>query len=91
MTGRAPEVSAYRHPNNVHWIIWCDQCRWYHLHGISSNGHRVAHCVSKKSVYDETGYFLVGRGDAPREMLRDLQRKRPHGPAGTQCPENENA
>ena len=83
----APELPAYRSPDKIHWIVWCDDCRCYHFHGLATDGHRVAHCfdTSKRprdaSRYARTGYVLVDAGLAPEEIVRDSKRKYSRGPS----------
>lgn len=56
-------------------VIWCRHCRRYHLHGAGRFGHRVAHC-DPNSPYGEFGYGLVDAGEAPADIVADLQRQR---------------
>ena len=42
--------------------FYCRFCRRDHLHG-SFEGHRIAHCDSKKSPYYNTGYILVRKSN----------------------------
>lgn len=56
-------------------VIWCRYCRRYHLHGAGRFGHRVAHC-DPDSPYDAFGYVLVDAGQAPADIVADLQRQR---------------
>jgi hypothetical protein len=74
-----PELPAYRHPDDVHLLVWCRSCRRYHWHGRSA-GHRVAHCADRNSLYDAIGYTLIDAGPASPDLLRDAKRKHPRGP-----------
>lgn len=80
----APELPAYDTGRNL--IVWCDHCRVWHAHGRSNggsdgDGHRVAHCHKPNSPYDRSGYFIRYIGPATPDILKDLQRRRPKGPA----------
>ncbi len=51
--------------------VWCPHCRRYHIHGLGGQDpavlhHRVAHCSSDSSPFQETGYYIKvvrGRSD----------------------------
>ncbi len=58
-------------------VAWCDRCRKWHHHG-TGDGHRMAHCGHRGGYTD---YELRTRGPAPREILQDLKRRNPRGPA----------
>jgi hypothetical protein len=83
-TTEPPEVIAYALPDNIHWVMWCEDCRRWHYHGAGP-GHRVAHCHSRASRYDHLGYILAGGEPAPAWVKKDLDRKRPRGPARLPC------
>jgi hypothetical protein len=74
-----PELPAYRHPDGVHFLVWCVCCRRYHWHGALP-GHRTAHCPDQDTPHRATGYVLIDAGPASPELLRDARRKRPYGP-----------
>ena len=71
-------------------LAWCPNCRVYHHHGsgafnsaseisgAENFGHRVPHCGGMN--HTAPGYYLVNCGEAPAEILKDSQRKRPKGP-----------
>ena len=40
------------------FVFWCDHCMREHFHGDATEGHRVAHCIDKKSPYRKRGYIL---------------------------------
>jgi hypothetical protein len=51
--------------------FWCPFCLRYHYHGAGGEpsrrggflnyGHRVAHCVSPRSPFRATGYYLKAK------------------------------
>jgi hypothetical protein len=74
------KVPGFRHPDGVHFIVWCDDCLTYHWHGIVvGEGHRLAHCCASTSHYKTKGYTLIDKGPAPAKMVRDADRKTPRG------------
>ena len=80
----APELPAYDTGRNL--IVWCAHCCCWHAHGRNDggsdgNGHRVAHCQKPNSPYDRSGYFIRYVGPATPDILKDLRRRRPKGPA----------
>lgn len=77
---RTPRLKAWQHANGSQLVVWCQHCGAYHFHG-HGEGHRVAHCTVETSPYRETGYDLVNVGPMPAEVLRDIRRRRPQGPA----------
>jgi hypothetical protein len=79
--GQPPELPAYRHPDDVHFLVWCVYCRRYHWHGLLP-GHRTAHCPDQGTPHRATGYVLIDAGPASPDLLRDARRKRPRGPEG---------
>ena len=79
-----PILAAYDTGRNL--IVWCAHCRCWHAHGRSNggsdgDGHRVAHCHKPNSPYDRSGYFIRYVGPATPDILKDLHRRRPKGPA----------
>ena len=77
-----PELPAYEAQDGIHLVIWCAHCRIWHSHGTNiygGGGHRVAHCHKPDSPYERRGYILNNVGAAPREVIRDMQRRRPRG------------
>jgi len=71
-----PVLKAYPIIKNL-CIIWCRFCRHYHCHGAES-GHRAAHCTVR-SPYSVTGYILDLQPSTPGFILRDQNRRHPHG------------
>jgi hypothetical protein len=51
--------------------VWCQPCNRWHYHGMGA-GHRVAHCIDKRSPYRDTGYTLhpVGTWQGERKTPR---------------------
>lgn len=86
-TSKIPRLDAYDIGDGVHWVVWCVDCKRYHYHGRQS-GHRWAHCHDTRErhhsegLYGKTGYILVRRGRASAEIMADIKRRRPRGPAG---------
>lgn len=76
----APTVPSWHHPDGVHQVMWCADCRAYHWHG-RGGGHVWAHCTNPTSRYDEFGYVLDDLGPAPDHVVKDADKKRPKGPA----------
>lgn len=65
------------------FVAWCLTCRIWHRHGtgkekpaIGDLEYRVPHCTRS----DESSYAVEIVGDVTPEILRDLERRRPHGP-----------
>jgi hypothetical protein len=52
-----PILPAYKHPNGIQSIVWCQFSQRYHWHGYGP-GHRVAHCGSRGGPYTTSGYVL---------------------------------
>jgi hypothetical protein len=52
-----PVLPAYKHPNGIHALVWCQFCQRYHWHGYGA-GHRVAHYGSRGEPYMTSGYVL---------------------------------
>ena len=52
-----PILPAYKHPNGIQSLVWCQFCQRYHWHGYGP-GHRVAHCGSRGGTYTTSGYVL---------------------------------
>jgi hypothetical protein len=52
-----PILPAYKHPNGIQSIVWCQFSQRYHWHGYGP-GHRVAHCGSRGGTYTTSGYVL---------------------------------
>src|SRR4051794_34248875 len=52
-----PILPAYKHPNGIQSIVWCQFSQRYHWHGYGA-GHRVAHCSSRRGPYMTSGYVL---------------------------------
>jgi hypothetical protein len=50
-----PILPAYKHPNGIQSIVWCQFSQRYHWHGPR---HRVAHCGSRGGPYMTSGYVL---------------------------------
>ena len=38
-----PVLDAYRHPDGIHFVVFCPDCRYWHWHS-AENGRRAAHC-----------------------------------------------
>jgi hypothetical protein len=73
-----PEIKAY--DTGKHFVVWCRFCLRYHYHSRVS-GHAFCHCFDSRPDHRYAlGYLLVFAGPAPHNMLRDLKRRRPHGP-----------
>jgi hypothetical protein len=52
-----PVLPAYKHPNGIHALVWCQFCQRYHWRGYGA-GHRVAYCGSRGAPYMTSGYVL---------------------------------
>lgn len=62
-----PVVAVY--DDGKHYWFYCPYCLHHHQHG-RGNGHRVAHCSSKDSPYQESGYMLDCVGTQMRRVLK---------------------
>jgi hypothetical protein len=52
-----PILPAYKHPNGIRLIVWCQFSQRYHWHDYGP-GHRVAHCGFRGGPYTTSGYVL---------------------------------
>ncbi len=92
---KAPILDAYD-VGNGKCVVWCAHCSLWHYHGTNDTlTHVGAHCAWMQpweappeypgdSPYLETGYWLNPAGPATPEILRDLARVPPRGPARLQ-------
>lgn len=70
----APHLPAFMHPNEVHALVYCQHCRFFHQHGQANLGHRICHCADPSSPYDRTGYVLFDAGPATPALLSAQKR-----------------
>ena len=59
----------------VQCAAWCPHCRYWHLHGVPSRGHRSSHCHVQPDPYP-VGYTLRDCGPASTEIKRDVLRRK---------------
>ena len=78
-TGMIPVLSAYRSPDGLLFLVWCEYCRRYHRHRAPlSQSPRLAHCdENMSSPYSRSGYKLLDAGPAPADVLREAGYARP--------------
>ena len=89
-----PVLDAYRHPDGIHFVVFCPDCRYWHWHS-AENGRRAAHCSrvylsmrgpklvcepNNGTLY-KTGYILREKGLLSRAIVR--QQKVRYGFAGS--------
>jgi hypothetical protein len=72
-----PVLPAYRAPDGLHLLVWCEYCGRYHRHRAPiSAAPRLAHCHDPRtSPYSLSGYKLSDAGPAPPEVVREATRE----------------
>jgi hypothetical protein len=73
MTETEPTLPAFRHPDGVHALVWCQHCNRFHAHRAVM-GHKNAHCAATGSPYRDTGYTIIDAGPASGELLALYQK-----------------
>jgi len=53
---KIPIIQTYK-IDNITCGFWCPFCKRIHYHALE-DGHRVAHCFSSDSPFEETGYII---------------------------------
>jgi hypothetical protein len=70
-----PALPAWQWHEGGQTVVWCRHCSRYHMHGLGSFGHRIAHCHAD-SPYLHSDYVLVDAGDATPDIQADLKFQR---------------
>jgi hypothetical protein len=69
-----PVLPAYKHPNGIHALVWCQFCQRCYWHSYGA-GHRVAHCGSRGGALHDVRLCPVQRCSVRLDEARDQVRR----------------